>query len=92
MQNHADIDLILMDCEMPVMDGFAATRRIRQFEAQQGLKPLPVVALTAHVLPEYQQRCLECGMDDYLAKPIQMRVLSAVLERCWGKPSVVGGA
>ncbi|RZU46906.1 signal transduction histidine kinase [Fluviicoccus keumensis] len=82
-QHHADIDLILMDCEMPVMDGFVATRRIRHFEAERMLTPVPIVALTAHALPEYQQRCLEGGMDDYIAKPIQLRVLSSVLGHCW---------
>ncbi|MDO8330254.1 MAG: 7TM diverse intracellular signaling domain-containing protein [Fluviicoccus sp.] len=85
-QHHAAIDLILMDCEMPLMDGFASTRHIRHFEAERRLKPLPIVALTAHVLPEYQQKCLEGGMDDYLAKPIRLRVLSSVLEQYWEKP------
>ena len=47
--------------------------------------PAPPLALTAHVLPEYQQKCLEGGMDDYIAKPIQMRVLTAVLKQYWEK-------
>lgn len=82
-RHHADIDLILMDCEMPVMDGFLATERIRQFEDRHFMPPVPIVALTAHALPEYQERCLTGGMDAYLAKPVQLRMLSKVLESCW---------
>ncbi|HEX5278343.1 MAG TPA: 7TM diverse intracellular signaling domain-containing protein [Fluviicoccus sp.] len=82
-RHHADIDLILMDCEMPVMDGFLATERIRQYEQQHFMPPVPIVALTAHALPEYQERCLAGGMDAYLAKPVQLRMLSEVLENCW---------
>ena len=82
-RHHADIDLILMDCEMPVMDGFLATDRIREYENRHFMPPVPIVALTAHALPEYQERCLTGGMDAYLAKPVQLRMLSKVLEGCW---------
>jgi CheY-like chemotaxis protein len=82
-------DLILMDCEMPVMDGIEATRRIRQMEAMMQSLPdgtescprTPVIALTAHALSEVRDRCLEAGMDDFLAKPFQERQMAATLMR-----------
>lgn len=74
-------DVILMDCEMPVLDGFGATRAIRAFEHQQGLTPTPIVALTAHAFQEQQDKCLEAGMDRYLSKPITMATLTAALRQ-----------
>jgi len=76
-----DYDLILMDCQMPEMDGFEATRRIRAHEQASGLAPLPVVALTANAIRGDRERCLEAGMDDYLAKPFRSAELRAVVER-----------
>ncbi len=63
-------DLILMDCEMPGLDGFEATKQIRALERTKGFKPCCIVALTAHALPEYRDKALACGMDDYLTKPL----------------------
>ncbi len=75
-------DLILMDCQMPVMDGFEATRLIREEEASRGMgEHVPIVALTAHVLKSDQDRCLDAGMDDFLGKPFNQSRLSAVLEQ-----------
>ncbi len=71
------VGMILMDCEMPELDGYEATERIRAWERQQGLSPIPIVALTAHVLPEYLQRCLDSGMNDYLLKPVNVESLQA---------------
>ncbi|MBX3620112.1 MAG: response regulator [Rhizobacter sp.] len=62
-------DLVLLDCQMPVMDGFEAARRIREHEAAHALPRLPLVALTANVFPEDREQCLAAGMDDFLAKP-----------------------
>jgi CheY-like chemotaxis protein len=72
-------DAILMDCLMPGLDGYEATRRIRADEAQRGASRLPIVALTANVMPGDEQRCLDAGMDAYLAKPFTRHDLHAVL-------------
>lgn len=72
--------LVLMDVQMPVMDGFAATKAIRQQEESTN-KHLPIVALTAHAMRGDQERCLAAGMDAYLAKPLQAHQLFAVIER-----------
>ena len=73
----AHFDLVLMDCHMPVMDGFEATRRIRETDAEAP----PVVALTASALLEDRTRCLASGMDEVVTKPIDLDTLSAVLAR-----------
>ncbi len=80
MATHADppYDLILMDMQMPVLDGLQATRRIREEEQRSGYH-VRIVALTANVLPEDRERCLASGMNGYLAKPIKPRELHAVL-------------
>ncbi|HEX4870372.1 MAG TPA: 7TM diverse intracellular signaling domain-containing protein [Moraxellaceae bacterium] len=74
-----DIDLVLMDCEMPELDGYEATRRWRALERERQRRHLPVIALTAHALPEDRMRCLRAGMDDYLTKPVMLEALSARL-------------
>lgn len=74
-------DLILMDCEMPVMDGFEATRRIRAHEQREHLKRTPIVALTAHILDNHRLEGMAAGMDDYLAKPVQSETLYSSLKR-----------
>jgi len=74
-------DLILMDCNMPVMDGFEATRRIRALEQQKNLPPVPIVALTAHVLDHIKQECFAAGMDGHLSKPFDVAQLDKVLRQ-----------
>ena len=73
-------DLVLMDLQMPEMDGFAATREIRKAE-QGGQDHLPVIAMTAHAMKGDREECLAAGMDDYLAKPINSEELRHVIER-----------
>jgi len=75
-------DLVLMDCQMPVLDGYAATRRWRELEAQRadGAR-LPIVAMTANAMAGDRQRCLDAGMDDYLAKPVSREQLESCLHR-----------
>lgn len=72
-------DLVFMDCQMPVMDGFEATRRIRRLDSP--MRDVPIVAMTAHVLPGDRDRCLEAGMNDYLAKPIVPGVIAETLAK-----------
>ena len=73
-------DLVLMDCQMPDMDGYEATRRIRQMGGKSA--SIPVVAMTAHALPGEREKCLNAGMNDYLAKPVSLEQLGAVI-RLW---------
>jgi CheY-like chemotaxis protein len=72
-------DLVFMDCHMPNLNGYDATREIRRREPDG--QHLPIVALSASVLPEERQRCLDVGMDDYVAKPFSRRDLQQILER-----------
>ncbi|HEV1283967.1 MAG TPA: ATP-binding protein, partial [Bryobacteraceae bacterium] len=79
-------DIVLMDCQMPEMDGFEATGAIRQFEArlrriQEGRPPVPVIALTAHAMSGDRDRCLSAGMNDYITKPIDAAALAEVIEK-----------
>lgn len=96
-------DLVLMDVEMPHMDGFDAARAIREIEARMSKsdcsvrRHTPIVALTAHVAPGFRERCMEAGMDDYVSKPLKRETLYAVVDK-WtfkgkekGRNSCVGG-
>ena len=79
----ANFDLVLMDVQLPEMDGYQATAALRDLP---GHAQTPIVALTAHAMPGDRERCLAAGMDDYLAKPIDLRELAAVLARHAGHP------
>lgn len=81
IQQQGDFDLVLMDCEMPVLDGFAATKEIRIWENQNRLQPAPVVAFTSHAYAEQKEKCLEAGMSDHLAKPVTYQCLQELIQR-----------
>jgi PAS domain S-box-containing protein len=76
-------DAVLMDCQMPVMDGYTATREIRALEAG-GTRRMPVVAVTANAMREDYERCRESGMDDFVAKPVTLDALAAAIARAVG--------
>jgi CheY-like chemotaxis protein len=74
-------DLVLMDCQMPVMDGYVTTERVRASEHQYAKKRLPIVAITANALFGDRERCMAAGMDDYLSKPITREALTELLSK-----------
>ena len=74
-----DYDLVLMDVQMPIMDGYKATRAIRRFSDKKKAG-IPIVAMTAYAFTEDKELALESGMNDHVAKPIDMKVLMSVLE------------
>jgi two-component system sensor histidine kinase/response regulator len=71
-------DLVLMDCQMPDMDGYAATRRIRA-DTRPEINSLPVIAMTANALLSDRESCLESGMDDYVSKPVTAAALQELI-------------
>lgn len=73
-------DLVLMDCEMPVLDGFEATAKLRAWEESEGREHTPVVALTAHILSEHRERAHAAGMDGHMTKPVELSHLREVVE------------
>ena len=84
-------DLVLMDCQMPEMDGFEATAKLRE-PGSKVLEPaVPIIAMTANAMAGDRERCEAAGMSDYLAKPVSREALAAVLEK-WLAPSAVRGA
>ena len=81
-------DIILMDCHMPELDGFEATKAIRKMEHSTQTGRIPIVALTANAMAQDRQNCLDAGMDDHLAKPFSRGQLQDMLERWLPKPEM----
>jgi signal transduction histidine kinase len=80
--------IILMDCQMPEMDGYEATRKIRELELEQNLPPAHIIAMTAHAMQGASDLCLAAGMDDYIAKPVDKDELKKLLEKAAKKTAV----
>lgn len=78
-----EFDVIIMDCQMPVLDGYETTGEIRELESQSGRRT-PIIAMTANALEGFREKCLNAGMDDYLTKPIETSAFYAIVER-WSK-------
>ena len=74
-------DLILMDCQMPVLDGYMATETIRQSAQPESERDIPIVALTAHAMMNNDQKCFDAGMDGYLTKPIRLSELESAIKK-----------
>ena len=83
--NESDFDIVLMDCQMPVMDGYTSTRTRRTLEDERKLKRLPIIAMTANAMVGDREKCLASGMDDYLSKPLNRMLLEQTLRK-WLPP------
>lgn len=86
--NPGAYDILLMDCEMPEMNGYQASKTIRDYEYLHRLKAIPIIALTAHVLPEYERRCYENGMNLVIAKPVDIDELTKAFQQFINTPPV----
>jgi CheY-like chemotaxis protein len=82
--------MVLMDCDMPFMDGYAATQAIREWEKFTGRKSIPILALTAHILDEHKERSRMAGMNEHLSKPIELTELQEALLR-WARAGIDAG-
>lgn len=81
-QEHASqIDLIVMDCQMPILDGYQATMKIRAFEHQHNLQHCPIVGLSAHALSTHHDKALKAGMDEYLTKPVRLKDINRIFHQ-----------
>ncbi|AUM11986.1 hypothetical protein Kalk_05925 [Ketobacter alkanivorans] len=87
-QAECHFDLVLMDCEMPVLDGYSAASQIRRYEQRKNLPPVPIIALTAHVLREHKEKAIAAGMNEHLSKPVGYETLQRALAGYLGYESL----
>ncbi|MBN2723425.1 MAG: PAS domain S-box protein [Deltaproteobacteria bacterium] len=83
--NTGEYDIVFMDVQMPKMDGFEATRMIRESSIRSMNNSIPIIAMTAHALPSDRERCIRAGMDDYISKPLNPKALEKLLQKWMGK-------
>jgi CheY-like chemotaxis protein len=88
--NHGRVNLILMDCQMPVLDGYQTTESIRQGAAGEWAKDIPIIAMTAHALQGDKEKCLACGMNDFITKPVNEAQFHKALEK-WASVTMDAG-
>ncbi len=81
MLEEKEYDLVLMDCQMPVMDGYEATREIRKKNSKIKNHAVPIIAVTANTNPENKAKCIEAGMDDFISKPIKLEILEQLIQK-----------
>jgi CheY-like chemotaxis protein/HPt (histidine-containing phosphotransfer) domain-containing protein len=81
MMGKGGYDVVLMDCQMPVMDGYTATRSRRTMEAERGLPRIPIIAMTANAMAGDREKCLSSGMDDYMSKPLNRGLLEQTIRK-----------
>jgi CheY-like chemotaxis protein len=85
-------DLVLMDVQMEKMDGYEATRQIRQSKDKRINSAIPVIAMTAHAMQSDREKCLEAGMSDYVSKPVEMKILARVIAKWLPKNESASGS
>ena len=81
LQKDREFDLIFMDCQMPIMDGFEATRQVIEHEKKNNLTHIPIIALTANAMKGDKDRCIQAGMDDYLSKPVRQKDFAGMIRK-----------